>query len=90
MKNLLGFNDQELLADYINEYGKLKMLLAELRADVQTQEDMDLNKKRFDWLHFERRLIVLKLEEDFGIELNELAEAKEHINVVTHLKSLRD
>ena len=90
MKILSKFNDQELLADYINEYGKIKMLLAELRAEVQTQEDRELNKKQFDWLHFERRLIVLKLERDFGIELNELAEAKEHKNVVNHLKSLRD
>lgn len=88
MKNLLGFNDQELLADYINEYGALKTMIAELRAEVlRTGEQA---KNQFDQLHFERRLIVLKLEEDFGIELNELAEAKEHINVVTHLKSLRD
>lgn len=88
MENVLGFNDQELLADYINEYGVLKTMIAELRAEVlKTGEQA---KNQFDQLHFERRLIVLKLERDFGIQLNELAEAKEHKNVVTHLKALRD
>ena len=83
--------DREVLADYINEYGKLKMLLAELRADTLSQEDRNLNKKRFDWLHFERRLIVLKLERDFNIELNELVEAKEQFKSSDNefLESLR-
>ncbi len=75
MKILSKFNDQELLADYINEYGALKRMIAELRAEVSETGEQAQNQ--FDQLHFERRVIVLKLEKHFGIELNELAEAKE-------------
>ena len=77
MKILSKFNDQELLADYINEYGALKTRIAELRAEVL--ETGEQAQSQFDTLHYERRLIVLKLERDFGIELNDLAEAKEHM-----------
>ncbi len=89
MKNLLGFNDQELLADYINEYGALKRMIAELRVEVLEGGEQAQNE--FEMLHFERRLIVLKLERDFGIELNELAEAKEQFKSSENefLESLR-
>ena len=79
MENVLGFDYHELLANYIDEYAALKRMIA---AGEQDQID-------FEMLHFECRLIVLKLEEDFGIKLNELAEAKENTNVVNHLKALR-
>jgi hypothetical protein len=77
MENVLGFDYHELLASYINEYGALKRMIAELRVEVLESGEQAQNQ--FEQLHYERRLIVLKLERDFGIELNELAEAKEHM-----------
>lgn len=74
MKNLTK-KDQEVLADYISKYGKIKMLLAELRAEVL--ETGEQAQSQFEKLHGEKDFILMDLERDFGIEVEGLAEAKQ-------------
>jgi len=72
MSNLTK-KDQDL-ANLIFEYGTLRVLIAEVRDEIGHNQQA---KIQFDKFQFQNDMILMKLERDFGIEVEGLAQAKQ-------------
>ena len=62
--------NKKVLADLIKEYGDIKMELMEIFLwNCNNPEDAEYNKERRETLKLNLSKVVLKLKEDFGIEV---------------------